>query len=192
MPCPTEFAAAGNATTRVLDERLRGEVVEVEREVVVDVDEADDDADVLGEREPRRDVPVVVEARHQHLVAGLELACERAGEEEVERGHALPERDFAGAAAEERPGALVRGVDDGVRSPRRLVRRSDVGVVLAQVARDRVDHLVGALRAARAVEEREPSVERGEAASDRADVEEGRAHATLHVDPGATVSDAPM
>ena len=88
---------------------LGGQVVEIEREVVVDVDEADDDADVLGEREPRRDVPVVVEPRDEHLVAGLELAGERTREEEVESGHALPERDLAGIAAEERGGTLVRG-----------------------------------------------------------------------------------
>ena len=81
---------------------LRREVVEVEREVVVHVDEADDDADVLGEREPRRDVPVVVEPRDEHLVPGLELARERTGEEEVERGHALPERDLRRVAPEER------------------------------------------------------------------------------------------
>ena len=48
---------------------LRGEAVVVEREVVVDVDPADDDADVLLQREPRRDVAVVIELRHEHLVA---------------------------------------------------------------------------------------------------------------------------
>ena len=45
------------------------EIVVVEREVVVDVDEADDDAEVVLELEPRRDVRVVVEARDEHLLA---------------------------------------------------------------------------------------------------------------------------
>ena len=55
------------------------EVVQVEREVVVHVDESDDDADVLGEGEPRRDIPVVVEARHEHLVPGAEIPRKSAG-----------------------------------------------------------------------------------------------------------------
>ena len=169
---------------------LGRQVVEIERQVVVDVDEADDDADVLGEREPRRDVPVVVEPRDEHLVAGLELAGEGTREEEVESGHALPERDLAGIAAEERGGTLVRGIDHLVRPARGLVGRADVRVVLAQVPGDRVDHLVGALRPTRAVEEREPAVEGAEAGAHRADIQERRAHATLHVYAGATVSDA--
>ena len=45
----------------------------------------DDDAEVVLQRQPRRDVPVVVEPRHEHLVARLQLAGERAGEQEVER-----------------------------------------------------------------------------------------------------------
>ena len=160
---------------------LRGEVVEVEREVVVHVDEPDDDPDVLGERQPGSDVRVVVEARHEHLVAGLELAGERAREQEVEGRHALAERHLAGIAAQEGRRALVRRVDELVRVARRRVRRPDVGVVLAQVPADRVDHLVGALRAARPVEEGERTVERGVARAHRPDVEQRRAHATLHV-----------
>ena len=86
------------------------------------------------EREPRRDVRVVVEPRHEDLVAGLELARERAREEEVERRHVLAERDLARVAAEERARALVRCVDQRVGPPRRLVGRADVRVVLAEVA----------------------------------------------------------
>ena len=55
---------------------LRGEAVVVEREVVVDLDPADDDAEVLLQREPRRDVAVVVELRHEHLVPGRQLPRE--------------------------------------------------------------------------------------------------------------------
>ena len=123
---------------------LRLEAVVVEREVVVDVDLANDDAEVLLEREPRRDVAVVVEPGHEHLVARLQLAGERAGEEEVERGHALAERHLVARAAEERARLLVGEIDERARPARRLVRRADVGVVVPEVVGDRVDHLVRA------------------------------------------------
>ena len=48
---------------------LRLEVVQVERQVVVHAGEADDDAEVLRELEPRRDVRVVVEPGADDLVA---------------------------------------------------------------------------------------------------------------------------
>ena len=51
--------------------------------------------------------------------------------------------------------------------------RADVGVVVAQVVGDRVDHLVGTLRAARPVEEREPALQGGEAGTNGRDVEQG-------------------
>ncbi len=75
--------------------------------------------------------------------------------------------------------ALVGEVDELVRPAARLVGRADVRVVLAQVARDRVDHLVRALRASGAVEEGEAPVERGEARAHGGDVECGGAHADL-------------
>ena len=46
------------------------EVVEVERRVLVDLDEADAEVEVVRELEPRRDVAVVVETRDEDLVAG--------------------------------------------------------------------------------------------------------------------------
>ena len=134
----------------------------------------------------------MVEARHEHLVPSLELAGERAGEEEVQRGHALPERDLPRVAPEERARSLVRGVDQLVRVARRLIGSPDVRIVLAQVARNRVDDLVRALGLARPVEEGEPAVESPEASAGGRDVQESRAHATLHAYAGATVSDAPM
>jgi hypothetical protein len=158
---------------------LRREIVEIEREVVVHVRVPDDDPDVLGEREPRRDVRVVVEPREQHLVSRLELARERAREEEVHGRHARPERDLPRVAAQERRRALVRLGDERVRAPRRLVGRADVRVVRPQVVGDRVDHLVGALGPAGPVEEREPAIERGEPRADGVDVEDRGAHATL-------------
>ena len=123
---------------------LRLEAVVVEREVVVDVDLANDDAEVVLEREPRRDVAVVVEPGHEHLVARLQLAGERAREQEVERGHALAERHLVARAAEERACLLVREIDERARPAGRLVGGADVRVVVLEVAGDRVDHLVRA------------------------------------------------
>jgi hypothetical protein len=156
---------------------LRFEVVEVEREVLVHTGEADDDAEILGEGEPRRHVRVVVEPCADDLVALAQLAAERPGEQEVERGHALPEGDLVGMAGEEAAGRGARALDQLHRPDARPVRRADVRVVLAQVARDRVDHLVRALRAAGAVEEGQLAVERREAGADGVDVEQRGAHA---------------
>ena len=98
---PTEFAATGKATTRVRSRELPLQIVVVERHVVGHLDEADDDAEVVLQLQPRRHVRVVVELRHEHLVAGSERPRERPREEEVEPRHARPERDLLVAAAEE-------------------------------------------------------------------------------------------
>ena len=124
------------------------QVVEVEREILVHAGEADDDAEIVGELQPRRDVRVVVEPRADDLVPALERPPECPGEQEVECGHARPERDLTRVAGHEAARGRVRALDQLDRSDARLVRRADVRVVLAQVARDRVDHLVRALRAA--------------------------------------------
>ena len=103
------------------------EIVVVEREVVVDVDEADDDAEVVLQLEPRRDVGVVVEPRHEHLFALAQRARERAREEEVERGHARPEGDLLVAAAEEvdrRGGGRARRARPSSATSRTARRRS--------------------------------------------------------------------
>ena len=73
-----------------------------------------------------------------------------------------PNATSPGSQPRNAAGPLVRGRDELVGALRGGVRRADVRVVVAQVARDGVDHLVGALRPARAVEEREPPVERRE------------------------------
>ena len=158
---------------------LRREVVVVEREVVGHARDVNDEPEIVRQLEPRRDVRVVVERGHDDLVALAQRPREGAAQQEVERGHALPERGLSGRAAEERRGLLVRELDELGRPPARLVRRADVRVVLAQVARDRVDDLVGALRSTRPVEERESAVERGEARAYGGDVERGRAHRDL-------------
>ena len=121
---------------------------------------------------------VVIEGGDDDLVAGPELAPERPREEEVERRHARPERDLAGAAAHERGRLRMSELDELIGSLRGGVRRADVGVVLAQVTADGVDHLVRALRATRPVEEREPPLQRGEPCPHRGYIERlDRAHA---------------
>jgi hypothetical protein len=144
---------------RPLGELCR-EIVEVERAVVADVDEAHDEALVARELEPRRDVPVVVEARHDDLVALAELARGRSGEREVERRHAPAEDRLVRRAAEPVGGREARVGDQRVRAPARLEKAARVRVRVAQVRRDRVDHLVRHLRPAGPVEERKPRAER--------------------------------
>ena len=85
---------------------LRGEIVVVELELVGKPGVTDDDAEVVRELEPGRDVGVVVELRHDDLVARAQRPRERAREQEVERRHARAERDLIGRAAEERRRAL--------------------------------------------------------------------------------------
>ena len=91
---PDAFDASGNATTRVRSLELRLEIVEVERRVVAELDELHGEIEVVRELEPRRDVPVVVELRREDLVAGAELAADRARQREVERRHVLAEDDL--------------------------------------------------------------------------------------------------
>ena len=98
---PTEFAATGKATTLVRSESCALEVVVVEREVVRHVDEADDDPEVVLQLEPRRHVRVVVELRHEHLVARAQRPREGAREQEVEAVMLGPNATSSGSAAEE-------------------------------------------------------------------------------------------
>ena len=127
--------------------------MQVERRVVVDVDEADLQVEVVRELEPGRDVPVVVEAGDEDLVPGAQRAPERAGEHEVERRHVLAEDRLVGRAAEERRRGDVGEVEERVAAHARGERAAEVGVRLAQVAGDRVDHGIRALRPAGPVEE---------------------------------------
>jgi hypothetical protein len=157
---------------------LPREVVVIESELVRHLDEADGDAEVVLQLEPRRHVRVVVELRHEHLVAGAQRPREGPREEEVEARHARPERDLLGAAVEELGRTLPRVLDQRIGSARGLVGSADVGVRLAEVGGDRVDDLVRALRAAGRVEEGERPLQRGESRADGGDVEcDGRAHA---------------
>ena len=74
---------------------LLAQEVEVEREIVAHVGDPHDDAEVLLQVQPWRNVPVVIEGCDHNLVAGPELAPECPCEEEVERRHALPEATSA-------------------------------------------------------------------------------------------------
>ena len=63
--------------------------------------------------------------------------------------------DVSSGAAEERPAAVVRLLDQRLGAEARPVRSSDVGVRLPEVGRHGVDDGVRDLRAAGPVEERE-------------------------------------
>ncbi len=165
----------------------RREVVDVEPALVVDVGEPDREAAVACELEPRRDVAVVVEPRADDLVAFPPLAPCGAGEREAQRRHVGAEEDLVGRRAEERRGRVVRRGEKLVRAPRRRERPAEVGVRIAQARRDRVDHRVGHLGAARPVEEGDRLLERREARADGVD----RGQDTRHSYLGLTWSDAP-
>ena len=132
--------------------------------------------------EPRRDVPVVVEPCHDDLVSFTPLTRDGPGEREVERGHVGAEDHLVRRAAEEGSGGQPRVGDEPLGAPAGLVRAADVRVRLAQVGRDRVDHFVGDLRAAGAVEEGEVTLEGREAGPSGDDIEREHAHgATLAI-----------
>jgi hypothetical protein len=152
------------------------EVVEVEGAVVADAGEADDEVAVAGKLEPGRDVRVVVEPRHEDLVAGAPVAGGGAREREVERRHVRAEDDLLRRAAEPARAGEAGVRDERVGRAARLVLAADVRVRLAQVARDRLDHLVGRLRPAGSVEEGERRAQRREAPPHRLDVQRDGAH----------------
>ena len=95
MTVPTAFDAHGECDDPGPAAQLALEVVEVERAVaLVDLDHAHDEVEVARQLEPGRDVAVVVELRHDDLVAGAQLPPERPGEREVERRHVRAEADL--------------------------------------------------------------------------------------------------
>ncbi len=152
----------GDDSGSVREQRLEvGEVV---------VGETHDDPDVVLKLQPGRDVGVVVEPRADDLVALAQLPAERAGQHEVEVGHARPEDRLFRGASEEARGRCARLFDERPASPARFELAADVRVRLAEVVRDRVDHRVGNLRPGRPVEERVRPLERGEPRADRLDV----------------------
>ena len=137
----------------------------------MDLDEADAEIEVARELEPRRDVAVVVEARDEDLVAGLERPAERAAQGEVERGHVRAQDRLLGPAAEEPRRGCVRLLDELVAAATGREGAAEVRVRLPQVVRDRVDHGLRALRPAGRVEERDAGRERRKSRPDRLEVE---------------------
>ena len=121
---PTAFDAHGNATTRVRSDSSERRWSRSEPALVVDLGEPHDQALVVRELEPRRDVAVVVELRADHLVARDPLARRRAREREVQRRHVLAERHLVGGRVEEAPPRLpARRSEQRVRVARRSESR---------------------------------------------------------------------
>ena len=156
------------------------QIGEIDVTFVRDVGEADLEAEVVGQLEPRRDVAVMVEAGDDDLVSRLEAAARGARQRERQRGHVGAERHLFGRAAEKAAGGLARGIDDAHGALARLERPAHVGVGLAQIRGDGVDHLVGNLGPAGAVEQHELALERAVAPADGLDVERRDAHACQH------------
>src|SRR5665809_18273 len=71
------------------------EIVVVDLELLGHTGDANDDAEIASELEPRSDVPVVVERRHDDFVAFPQGSRECPREQEIERRHARPERDLS-------------------------------------------------------------------------------------------------
>ena len=128
--------------------------------------------------EPRGNIGVVVEARDDDFVSGLEVAANRAGDGEGQRGHVGTEDDFVGAAVQEVGHGAARLGDHGVGAAAGGVGSAGVGVVVAQIVGDGVDDALRDLRSAGAVEECggvavDGLGERGELGADVGEVEGG-------------------
>src|SRR6478672_9207348 len=145
----------------------------------MDVDKADAEVEVAAELEPRRDVAVVIEARHEDLVAGRECPSESAREREVEGRHVLAEDRLRGPAAEEAGRGRVRQLDQLVAAAAGGERSTEVRVGLAEIRGDRVDHRSRTLRAAGGVEEGDAGVERGELCPDSLQIDGRGRHLSL-------------
>jgi hypothetical protein len=151
--------------------KLALEIVVVERGVIAQLDRPNHQVAVVGELEPGRHAAVVVQRRDEDLVAGLERTPRRAREHEVERGHVRPEDHLMRRAAEKARAVGLGPLKDLAHAPAGLIHRAQVRARLPQGASERVAHLVGDLRAARRIEERESLVQRREALAERGHVE---------------------
>ena len=135
---------------------------------------ADDELVIPRHEQPGRDVGVVIERRHDDLVARLERAGDRVGKQEVERRHVRPEGDAAGLTAGELGGRHAGMLQQLVRCGGGGDRAAQVGVRPAQVAADRVEHLLRRLRAAGPVEIGRTRRQSREPLPQRVDVEHRR------------------
>ena len=134
---------------------LRRQVGHVERAVgVVDFCPANSYAPIFCHGQPRRDVRVVIEASHEDFVPAIEVAADGARDGEGQRRHVGTEGDFVGAAVQEVGHGAASPRDHCVGVSAGRVSSASIGVVVAQVGGDGVDHALRDLRSARAVEER--------------------------------------
>src|SRR5207248_3856676 len=134
---------------RLLSE-LTLEVVPVETAVGgVHLHRANDDAALLGEGAPRRDVAMVIELSDNNFVPLTPFPTQPTRQVEGERGHVLAERDLLGRRVEELGEALPRAKQQGVGLLARRVEPVGVGVMMEEVVGDRVDDRARYLGAAR-------------------------------------------
>src|SRR5579859_7770802 len=108
---------------------------------------------ILGHGKPGGDVGIVVETGDDDFVSGLQFTTNRARDGVGQRGHVWAESDFVGAAVEEVGHGGAGFGDHGVGAPAGGIGSAGVGVVVAEVVGDGVDHALRNLRAAGAVEE---------------------------------------
>ena len=153
------------------------EVVEPQRAVVgLDADPAHDEVALAGDRQPRRDVGVMVHAREDDLVAGREARPDRAAERERDRRHVRPEGDLVRVGRPEQVGDRgPRARDERVGLGARREGAMGVRAAVREVVADRVQARVGDLRARGTVEPGDGHVavssrEGREARPDRLDV----------------------
>ena len=140
--------------------------------VRVEVEPADRGTAVRGREDPRRDVRVVVEARHDDLVPGLPVAREAPRHLERQRRHVRPEDDLLGPRRAEEVGhRRSRLGNDLVGGAARGKGPAVIRVRLVKVPDDPVGHLAGDLRAARVVEDHVAGGEGGETGADRFEIE---------------------
>ena len=124
--------------------KLTLEVGQIDVALVGDVGEADLEAQVVGQLEPRRDVPVVVEAGDDDRL-GLESADRRCGRARTTGRSCWRRRSPRRASSREAPGGFAGRIDHAHGPPAGLEGAADVRVGLAEIRRDGVDHLVGHL-----------------------------------------------
>ena len=156
------------------------ERTDVDRDVVlVHVHPSHGRAGVGGRQHPRAHVRVVIQLRHDDLVAGLERPRERPGHVQEEGRRVGTEDDLARVRAGEVGGRAARLRDDDVRLLARGERPVRVAHPSPVVGRHRFDHRVGDLGATGGVREhRWPAVladpsECGEPCADTPEVDHG-------------------
>ena len=150
-------AASTIAPTVVWTDPYPGAVVEARHVesavVVVDPDPFHHDAALLLEREPGRDVGIVVEPREHDFVPGAKAPPDGPGDREGQGGHVLAECDFVGIAGAQEIGRS--GVSLGQDGVALLAGREGalvVGVRSLQVAGHGLDSAARHLCAAGSVE----------------------------------------